>query len=72
VRVVEQGVNRLVAVEINDAEVLPLVDLVDPRFACGNHVPVDRLSGIEFALDHDAGGRHAHGSVLRGNTARLE
>ncbi len=66
-RVVEQRVDRLIAVQIDDAEMLSLRDLVNPGFARWNHMAVDRVGRIEFAFDQILAGDDgcAHGCPHR-------
>src|SRR6202035_940130 len=50
-RVVEKRIGGLITVKINNAEILALLDFMDPRLARRNYMAVARVSGIEFAFD---------------------
>ena len=49
--VVKQSIHRLVAVQINDAEILPLLHWMDPRFSSQNLTAIDGLCRIKLAFN---------------------
>ena len=51
VGIVEQRIDRLIAVQIDDAKILPTVDLVNPRIARENDMAVDRFRRAQLAFD---------------------
>ncbi len=51
VRVVEQRVDGLIPVQVNNAEALVFLDLVNPGITGVDHVAVDRSFGLQFAFD---------------------
>ena len=49
--IVKESIHGLVSVQINDAEILPLPQGMDPRLSCRNLMAVDGPCWLKFAFN---------------------